>query len=331
MSEILLNYTRAGKVESIHRGDIAVVDVKGKVIDAIGDAHRAMFWRSAAKPFQVLPFVKQGGMQQYNITGEELALMVSSHSGENLHVELTNSILGKVGLSANVLACGPARPMDGRASRELVKLGQKPEPVHNPCSGKHSAMLALCQMLGLPVEGYTEDEHQVQKIMHQAVAASACLSPEKLEIGIDGCGVPVFYLPIYNMALAYARLVKPESGNWGEDEEAITTIRNAMLEYPQVVAGTGRIDTVLMNLTKGRILAKVGAEAVYCLASVPDGIGITFKIEDGGHRAINPVIIGILKKLDLITTAEYDELIAKFPPILKNHRGDIIGTIETTF
>ena len=26
--------------------------------------------------------------------------------------------------------------------------------------------------------------------------------------------------------------------------------------------------------------------------------------------------------------AEYDELIAKYPPVLKNHRGDVIGTIE---
>lgn len=331
MSEVLLHITRAGKVESIHRGDIVAVNVAGKVVDAVGDAYKPMFWRSAAKPFQVLPFVQQGGMDQFGITNEELALMVSSHSGESQHVALVKQILEKVGLALDVLACGAARPMDGRASKELIKQGQKPEAVHNPCSGKHSGMLALCQMLGLSVEGYTESEHQVQKIMHQAVAESTSLDPQQIEIGIDGCGVPVFYLPLYNMALAYARLVHPAQAGWGAQEQAVTKIRDAMIGYPQVVAGTGRIDTILMNLTKGRIVAKVGAEAVYCLGSVPDGIGITFKIEDGGIRAINPVIIGILKRLDLITKAEYDQLVEKFPPILKNHRGDIIGTIETVF
>ena len=331
MSEILLHYTRAGKVESIHRGDIVAVNVSGDIVSAVGNPRKPMFWRSAAKPFQVLPFVQQGGLAQFAITDEELALMVSSHSGEPQHVALVQQVLGKIGLSVDALACGSSRPMDGRTSKELIKLGQKPQAVHNPCSGKHSGMLALCQMLGLPVEGYTEADHQVQKIMHQAVADSAGLAVDQVEIGIDGCGVPVFYLPLDHMALAYARLVQPEKGGWGEQTEAVTKIRNAMLAYPSVVAGTGRIDTVLMELTKGRILAKVGAEAVYCLASVPDGVGITFKIEDGSPRAINPVVIGILKKLDLITKDEYDVLVEKFPPVLKNHRGDMIGTIETVF
>jgi len=331
MSEILLHYTRAGKAESIHRGDIVAVDVTGRIVDSVGDAHKSMFWRSAAKPFQVLPFVQQGGMAKYSITAEELALMVSSHSGEAEHVKLTQQILEKVGLTIEALACGSSRPMDSRAAQALVKAGVKPQAVHNPCSGKHSGMLALCKMLELSVEGYTEPEHTVQKIMHQAVADSAGLCADHVEIGIDGCGVPVFYLPLYNMSLAYARLAKPEQANWGDREQAVTTIRDAMLGYPHIVAGTGRIDTFLMNLTKGRILAKIGAEAVYCLASVTDGIGITFKIEDGGHRAINPVVIGILKRMDLISKTEYDELLAKFPPVLKNHRGDIIGTVETMF
>lgn len=331
MSEILLHYTRGGRVESIHRGDIVAVDINGKVKDCIGDADKLMFWRSAAKPFQILPFVQQGGVEKYSITGEELALMVSSHSGEPQHVELVKQILGKIGLTTDDLACGPARPMDGRASRELVKLGLKPQAVHNPCSGKHAGMLSLCRMLEFPVAGYTEPEHEVQKMMRKAVAQSAGLTSGQVGIGIDGCGVPVFYLPLRNMALAYARLAVPERGGWGQSEQAVAGIRDAMLGYPHIVAGTGRIDTVLMQLTKGRILAKVGAEAVYCLASTTDGIGITFKIEDGSHRAINPVIIGILKRLGLVTQAEYEELAAKYPPILKNHRGDVIGTIETVF
>lgn len=331
MSEILLQYTRAGKVESIHRGDIAVVDTRGKVIDSVGDPERKMFWRSAAKPFQALPFVRRGGLEAYHITEKELALFVASHSGEPMHVELVKQALEKVNLDERALDCGAARPMSGKAAKALMEHGKKPEAVHNACSGKHSGMLALCQMLGIAIDGYTKPNHAVQKEMHQAVAASAMVSPDELEIGIDGCGVPVFYLPLKNMSLAYARLAKPEDGAWGDSEAAIRRIRDAMIAYPEIVAGTGRIDTVVANVTKGRVIAKVGAESVYCLASVADGVGVTFKIEDGGYRAINPTVIGVLKRLDLISQDEYAQLSEKFPPILKNHRGDVIGTIETMF
>lgn len=328
MSEVLLHYTRGGKVESRHYADVAVVDSKGKMVWEFGDGNRPMFWRSAAKPFQVLPLIEQGGMDRFHLTEEEVAFMVSSHSGEAEHVNLAYSILKKIGLTADALACGAAKPMNSKMAKELM-LQQLPyQAVHNACSGKHSGMLALAQMLQADTTGYMELSHPVQQIMYQAVADSANLKKEEVDTGIDGCGVPVFYLPLYNMAWAYARLAKPEEGQWEERENPVRLIRNAMLAYPRIVAGSKRFDTVLMNITKGRILAKIGAEAVYCLASVPDGLGISFKIDDGGFRAINPAGMAILKKMDLLSAAEYQELMEHFPPALKNHRGDVIGSIE---
>lgn len=331
MSEVLLNYTRAGKVESVHYGDFVVVDVNGKIIDSLGDPHKKMFWRSAAKPFQALPFVKDGGVERFNITQEELALMTSSHSGEEFHVKLVNELLDKVGLDISALECGPATPMSSKAAKALTAQGLRPEMVHNACSGKHCGMLALAQAMLVDYHGYTKPNHKVQQRMIEAIAKSTNLPLSEVEIGIDGCGVPVFYLPLYNMSLAYARLAKPEEGNWGDDEDSIRTIRDAMIAYPLVVSGTGRIDALVSQITKGRIIAKIGAEAVYCLSSVNDGWGITFKIQDGSFRAINQVVIGILKRLNLLTTDEYNQLAEKFPPILKNHRGDVIGTIEVGF
>jgi len=328
MSEILLNYTRGGKVESRHRADVAVVDVNGKSVWEFGDSHRSMFWRSAAKPFQLIPFVERGGLDAFGLTSEEVAFMVSSHSGEAQHVDLAYSVLGKIGLTVEALACGPAKPMNSKVAKELT-IKQLPFlAVHNACSGKHSGMLALAQLLKVEIEGYTKLEHPVQQLMYQAVADSVHMPKSAVETAIDGCSVPVFYLPIYNMAWAYARLAVPEQGDWGARENVVRTIRDAMLAYPQVVAGSKRFDTVLMNITKGRILAKIGSEAVYCLASVPDGIGITYKIDDGSYRAVAPAGIAILKKLDLISVAEHQMLLENFSHILKNHRGENIGTVE---
>lgn len=329
MSEVLLHYTRGGKVESRHRADVAVVDVNGKLVWELGESTRPMFWRSAAKPFQLLPFAERGGIELFGLTSEEIAFMVSSHSGESQHVDLAHSVLGKVGLTIDALACGAAKPMSGKVARELT-IQQIPfQAVHNACSGKHSGMLALAKMIQAVIEGYTELDHPVQQLMYQAVADGAKLEKSEVDVGIDGCGVPVFYLPLYNMAWAYARLARPELGAWDERESVVRTIRDAMLAHPQVVAGSKRFDTVLMNITKGRILAKIGSEALYCLASVPEGLGITFKIDDGSYRAVAPAGIAILKKLDLLSKEEYQILLEHFPPILKNHRGDVIGTVES--
>lgn len=328
MSEIILQYTRAGHVENIHRADVVAVNSQGKILKEAGNGKLPMFWRSAAKPFQALAFVKNGGLEQYGLTQRELALLVSSHSGEDFHVELVRGILAKLGLSEDVLNCGAARPMSGKANAALIKRGEKPQAVHNACSGKHSQILALCKMMGLPVEGYIQPEHPAEKIIFQHVAMASCMPEDKLEIGIDGCGVPVFYLPLDHMARAYARLGTPSQGDWGEYEQAALTIRDAMIAHPDALAGTGRIDTVVSQLTKGRIIAKIGADAVYCMSVKDEDMGIAFKVEDGSYGAVNPAVIAVLKYMDLLTKEEFEQLSAKYPPVLKNHRGDVIGTIE---
>ena len=331
MSEILLHYTRAGHVENIHRGDVAVVNCEGDIVKSIGNAHLPMFWRSAAKPFQALPFVKNGGLDKYNISEEELAILVSSHSGEPNHVALVRGILEKLGLTEEDLECGIMRPLNGKAFKALIKSGEPLTQVHNQCSGKHAQIMALAIMLGVEVKGYSQPQHEAEKLIFKHVSMASKMSEDNLEIGIDGCGVPVFYLPLYNMSLAYARLSTPSRGDWGEYEVAATKIRDAMSNYPQVISGTGRIDCAISEVSKGRIIGKMGSDAVYCIAVKDENLGIAFKIEDGDFAVVTPMVVAILKHLDLLSKDEAAELDKTFPPLLKNHRGDIIGTIETVF
>lgn len=328
MSEIILEYTRAGHVENIHRADVVAVNSRGDILKEAGNGRLPMFWRSAAKPFQALAFVKNGGLEKYGLNDRELAFLVSSHSGEPFHVELVRGILTKLGLTTDALNCGAARPMSGRANVELIKSGERPQAVHNACSGKHSQILALCQMMGLPVEDYIKPDHPAQKVIFRHVAMASCMPEDKLEIGIDGCGVPVFYLPLDHMARAYARLGSPDKGEWGEYEAAARAIRDAMAAHPDALAGTGRIDTEISRITGGRVIAKIGADAVYCMAVKDEDMGIAFKVEDGDYGAVNPAVMAVLKYMDILTRDEYEQLLAKYPPVLKNHRGDVIGTIE---
>lgn len=331
MSVELLHYTRGDFVENIHRGDAVCVGVDGKIIDQVGNATLPMFWRSAAKPFQLLQFVKLGGVEKYGLTQQELAILASSHSGEKMHEETVISVLKKIGVPVDALNCGAARPMSGKAFKELVKNNLKPTVLNNPCSGKHTAIIALCQLLNIPFKDYIKPEHPAQRIIHRIVAMSAGIDESELKIGIDGCGVPVFYLPLDKMAYAYARLANAEKGNWGEYTEAAIKIRDAMTAYPAMVSGTGRIDKAVAELTNGRILAKIGADAVYCLASREKEAGLAFKIEDGSYAAVTPMVIEMLKHFDFISEEEYEKLLTMYPPVLKNHRGDIIGEIKAVF
>ena len=143
MSEVLVHVTRGGMVECIHRGDLVIVDTTGKIIHQIGDPQKVTYWRSAAKPFQVLPLVEAGGLQHFSFTSEELALMTSSHNGEERHVATTLAMLGKLNQTPDTLECGTAPPLSQRAANQLLAKGQSFSVLTNSCSGKHCNMIEI--------------------------------------------------------------------------------------------------------------------------------------------------------------------------------------------
>lgn len=331
MSELLVQVTRCGYVESRHYGDVAIINGDGKLLYKVGDPYRFTFWRSAAKPFQAIPLVESGGIEKYNITQEELALMTSSHGGEDAHVRAVRGILNKIHRKEAELDCGIAVPMHGDTASKLLREGKDYLSVNNACSGKHAAMLALGDLLSISTENYILADHPIQQMMHHVIAESCNMPLEEVKVAVDGCGVPVFGMGINEMALAYARLSKPESYFPPKRGAALRKILNAMIHHPFYVAGTDRLDTVLMQITNGRIVAKLGAESVYCVGIVDQGIGICLKIDDGNYRAIDPVIIDILKTLGFITPEEFKQLEPRWKPKLYNHRKDIIGELIPVF
>ena len=217
-----------------------------------------------------------------------------------------------------------------RAANALLHAGCSFSPLTNPCSGKHTAMIALAILRGYDVAGYSQVTHPVQHEMLRTISDLAGLFTKDITMGIDGCGVPVFGLPLYNMALAYAHLSEPN--HFPEPRQAaLRTIASAMTSNPYFVAGTTRLDTILMETTKGRILAKLGAEGVYCVSIMNQGIGIALKIEDGNYRAIDPTIIELLRRLHFIDEQEFAVLQNRWEVKLKNHRKETIGLIKAVF
>jgi L-asparaginase II len=247
--------------------------------------------------------------------------MTSSHGGEKRHVDLLEEIFAKLDQSMSALDCGQSRPMYTPYYHKMLKEGLATSQANNPCSGKHSAMIGLLQQKKWPLENYIHVDHPVQQCMLDIISDYTQLPRNEIDIAIDGCGVPVFGLPLYNLALAYTRL--------NDTSDLMTTIRQAMTNNPFYVAGSGRLDTVLMEETKGRILAKLGAESVYCLAIQEEGIAMAMKTEDGGYRALDAFVPDLLLKLSYINKSEHKAIQKRLNLTIRNHRKERVGYMQS--
>ena len=345
----LFELTRGQIVESIHYGAIAVVDSHGKLLYSCGDPQTVAFLRSSAKPFQALPFFERGGPEHFGLTRKEQALLCASHEGSEQHVRTAESIQAKAGIQESDLQCGVHMPGDAAAYKALIARGEAPTPNRNNCSGKHSGMLAHAKMRGLPLATYLDIHHPVQQDILAAFAGMCDYPEDKVEIGIDGCSAPNFAVPLYNSALAFARLCDP-NGVSEQRLAACRAITSAMTAHPEMISGPNEFDCRLMQVGRGRIVCKRGAEGFQAIGLMPGvlgagspGVGITFKVSDGDltfrtihiepmNRVRPAVTLEILRHLGALSNAELQEL-ASFGPTLpvRNHRGIEVGRSGPVF
>ena len=327
----LVHLIRGPMVESIHTGDVAVVNAKGELLAFAGAPKEKMaFWRSSAKPFQAIPVVESGAIDHFGLAENELAQMCASHAGEDIHINTVRAILAKLGLDESYLQCGVHYPSHGATHRRMIAAGEKATEIHCNCSGKHSGMLAQGKMYGEDLSNYTDLQHPVQQRDLASVSAFTGVSIEDIVIGIDGCGVPVHGISVYAMALAWARLVDPIDMPQ-QRVEAARRVRTAMMHNPYLIAGEGRTCTRLMQALPERIVAKSGADAVYCFALPEKGIGVALKIADGGGRAVAPAVISTLHQLGYFSEEELKPLENLATATLTNHHSDVVGRIVPVF
>ncbi len=295
---------RGSVVESRHTVHVAVVDATGKLVAQAGNPDLVTFWRSAAKPFQAMPLLDDGVVERFGLTRQDLALACASHSSEPAQVALVRDFLQRVGCSERDLMCGPHRPLSDAVAKDYETRGVRLTAIHSNCSGKHTGMLALARHHGWPTEFYARLDHPVQQRCRESVAHWTDLRKEELGVAVDGCGVATFALPLRNMALAWARLVRREPyavrGTSGAPLTAHgARLVDAMLHHPELVAGLGRACTELKTAHPGRVVAKVGAEGVYSALLTREALGMTLKVEDGHSVASALAIAAVLSELGL--------------------------------
>ncbi len=333
---VLVELTRGPLVEAVHRGHIAVVDIHGRLVAWAGDPEAVYYLRSAAKPLQLLPLLEDRLDERFGFRDDELAVMAASHSGEERHVQAVSRILERIGLDRTFLRCGVHPPVSESMRRRMHLLGSLPSPLHNNCSGKHAAMLAMAVSGGYSLADYIAFSHPVQQRIVQVIREMSGVAEPV--IGIDGCGVPVFGLPLRAMAYAYARLIDPRDLS-SVRASACRRVADVMRAYPGMVSGEGRLEEALMPASGGHLLLKGGAEGLYAVG-IPaevspgkEGWGLVLKMEDGsaGERALGPALLEALSQGGVLTPEQRATLPRfDFGPIY-NHRHEEVGRSRPAF
>ena len=147
-------------------------------------------------PLQALPLIETGAADRFNLTNKELALACASHKGEPAHIAAVEAWLARTGLDASALECGPQPPRPA-------------SPAYHNCSGKHTGFLTTCVACGDPVQGYIEPGHPAQERVTQALAEMTGCDLSRVPLGRDGCGIPVYRMPLQALALGMARFADP--------------------------------------------------------------------------------------------------------------------------
>ena len=293
---ILVRLLRNGIEESVHRGDIVESDAAGRLIRVLGDPDRIVTLRSTVKPFGLIALVEDGGIEAFDLEPAELAILASSHSGEDLHVRTLQGIYRRSGVSQAHLACGAeGAPLDELTASRLARDGEKAGPIRHMCSGQHTVSLLLSRLHDWDPVEYWKPTHPSQVAYRAAVAGAFGTTPARLVTAIDGCGVETFAFSLREVARAYATLADPSAIPAGDSRAvhapALTKIRDAMLANPEMIGGRhDRLDTSAMKAAPGRLVSKAGMEALRGMAILAGprngsheerASGLAVKIEDG--------------------------------------------------
>ncbi len=300
-SPVLVEVIRGRLIESRHRGSAVVADSAGNIVAAWGDGERAIYPRSAIKPLQALALIETGAAKRFAVSEEEIALACASHDGDLEPVSRIAAWLDRMGLAESDLECGAHAPTSAAAAAALIRKGRAPGPLHNNCSGKHAGMLASARHLGEPTRGYIGPNHPAQTRLKRLLGQLSGVDLTEAPAGVDGCGIPVYAMPLKGLARAMTGLAST-------DAEAAKSVIAAMTRHPRLVSGPGRFDTEAMAEGRGRFVVKGGAEGVHAAAIPGAGLGIALKIEDGAGRASSVVMAALLERFAGVSLPAWREV-----------------------
>lgn len=282
----MLEYFRDGLVEQEHYGLFVKVSFDGNIFKLGEDANYPFYLRSCAKPLQATLIVDFGIDKECHMTGEEIALCCASHAGEKCHANVAKGFLEKIGLDESYMRCGLHKPLSKTERDKLVIEGVDENIFHNNCSGKHVMMLAICKKMGWGTEDYDSTGHPLQVAIRKKIY-ELCEVNTDYPVTKDGCGVPIYSLPLENMVKGYLNLFL---------DEKYLKITEAFVNNTYLIGGEDRFDTAIMAANKN-LIVKSGAGGICIVVNLEKKEGFVIKIMDSDMKARAICTIEALKQL----------------------------------
>lgn len=325
----LIEHTRGPLAEITHSGAVAVVNCKAELQASVGDPHAMSFTRSTIKPFQALPFLQGGGIQQFGFTPKQTALLCASHNGEDMHVTQVDDMLRKIGQPYQALQCGCHVPLRFSYGGLVPPADLQFDERHNNCSGKHTGFLAFCVQHGLSLDNYLAPDHPLQVAIHQQVMRATGADASQLVAGTDGCSAPNYAMPLSKLAYAFARLAS--GAHDSELGEHFAVLCSAMCQHPEMVSGTGRNDLAFTQAGRGDWITKIGADGVQVIASIARREAIAIKVISGHMPALYAAAVETMNQLGWLDEQQRELLKPWARQTLLNAKSKAVGEVKPCF
>ena len=261
--EPLVDYRRNGVSETTIHGAVAWCH-GDEVIHSFG-GNVLCYGRSMMKPFMLKAFTKELEFCSW----EQKAISVASHNGDTEHVAAAQSLLSEAEWPLMLTPVDVPLIQFGRQVR-------RPRRWYHTCSGEHAAILAGCRAKGWNRAGYTLPTHKVFEAYMEQLRRFLGKDWNPQRVAKDGCGLPTVSNTVSELAKIYAGLVQDKDSDW---------IWEAMCKHPDLVGGFNRLDSTILKIGKGKVIAKEGADGLLGMAiehpDYPKGLGIVVKIAHG--------------------------------------------------
>jgi L-asparaginase len=262
--EPLVDYRRNGVSETTVHGAVAWAS-GDEVLHSFG-GNVLCYGRSMMKPITMKVFADALGPK---LNWEQKAISCASHNGDTEHVAAAQSILSESerGLMRT--------PLDV----PLVQFGRQVRRArrwYHCCSGEHAAILRGCRELGWTRVGYTLPQHPLFPAYLKQLRTTLGTDWSPLRVARDGCGLPTVSNTVNELARLFADVARNRDDDW---------IWEAMQRNPDLVGGFNRLDSTIIKIGGGSVLAKEGADGLIGLSiahpDYPNGLGIVIKIAHG--------------------------------------------------
>jgi len=162
------------------------------------------------------------------------------------------------GAGEDELFCPRHLPLDPAIASVMQNSGIRPTRMHHPCSGKHLVHLAACRAQGHGLD-YWHTDHPLQKRLALIIGKEVGEKPIWMT---DSCGLPTLAITAKAHVNMWERLALG-------DDAKLQRLKSLWTSNIRLVGGYGRLESDLMEVAKGRLLAKEGADGLLVVSSLP--------------------------------------------------------------